>query len=1563
MEDVFVGDEAELPKKVYYDTRPSKEEVELHNTTHLPYRSWCPHCVKGKAKRRHHRRKEQERKSGVPVISVDYMWLKGKKGDGEDENKGNPILVMRCSDSKLIWSKVVLRKGVEPYSVKVACDMIAFSGHRKVILKSDGESSITALKDAVKASCDVSMSVEVSPMGDSQANGEVERAIQTVQGQVRTMKSALDSKYRTELGENHVLIPWLVSYASSVINKFTIDTGGKTAHERCRGRRFNRQLPEFGECVMYHKTMSKKHGEKLISRWESGIYLGINESSQELIMGTPSGAVKASEFKRKGSEEESWNLDELSAMQGLPWKPDPNTAGYDVKTRVIVPIIREPGEKDQPDTRPIISRGVAVKKAEYLAMGPTAGCYGCKALVRGDTSHKPHNAECRQRVIEWLKAQSDHSIQSRLASAQERLEVKGGEDDDEVPGRKRARVVMEDNWVITGNKAVRQHRTPRHDLYVPGNVRQKDGKQVHFKDERKTQLINISTGEMHEFEDNWRQVGPLRMDYEWTGFTELTIAPDDASSPPVSSNSGLGPGWTKVGGTATSVKRGSNEMSGEVDEEDLQPNKSPMVEGDPEDTSMNEIRQGLNMLGFTDEIVNWLLGENLEIINEVNEIRRAVRLYGKGQQQVQSHISEAYSPVRVTGMADKMGLVPGLAMDLTTYDEHGNPWDFNVPAMRKKAKAIVKSKAALLLVVSPMCSAFSRLQAFNVKRLGEERVKEMLDMGIKHLNFAMELCEIQRRNGLYFLFEHPAGASSWSVKSVQNMLSKASVFTYEGDMCQFNMKQSAGGEELFVKKPTRFLTNSPLIGRELNRKCQGTHRHIELTGSGRTKKSEVYPDAMCQAILSGLVKQMQVDDRVGCSFKADEVNFDDEVEFVGDELRYLNEVSNEVSSVQKSWTRTDMGTSRLMLPGEQGPNWTQCTWRVTKDIDTGQTLEDRSVNEITGYEKRREFRQGNRNISTTFTYNATGDTKPQKWKCDKCQHEGWLKTPGICEACDSVGTLKPQSRENIMVVHRQEDGKAYAWDDVSGNELDIKLTLKARMEEMDEFKKHGVYEKVREEVCWAVTGKGPIGTRWIDINKGDEVKPEYRSRLVAQQVKCNSKEKNIFAATPPLEAQKLLFSMAVTEGIGYRKGEKEKGMKLGFIDVKRAYFYAKAKKDIFVKLPPEDNAPGMCGKLLKSMYGTRDAASNWEDCYMDFAKSIGFESGLASPCVFKHRSRKLWLTVHGDDFTLLGSDSDLDWFERKIKEEFEVKIRGRLGPGGKEEDQSIRILNRIIEWNREGVWYEADQRHAEIIVRELGLEGNKVRSEVPGEKVTMNEEDEEELSAGEVKRFQALVARANYLAQDRSDIQYAVKELCRKMSCPTRGSWRALVKLGKYLKSHSRYSYLYKYQDLPRELTIWTDTDYAGCKTSRKSTSGGVVMWGKHIIKSWSSTQSVIALSSGEAEYYGMVKGASVGLGMQSVLKDFEIEVKLTLKSDASAAIAIASRRGLGKVRHIEVCQLWLQEKVRSGVIKVVKVGTDENIADSLTKYVGSEILKKHLHETCQLALDGRHRLAPATEC
>ena len=103
---------------------------------------------------------------------------------------------------------------------------------------------------------------------------------------------------------------------------------------------------------------------------------------------------------------------------------------------------------------------------------------------------------------------------------------------------------------------------------------------------------------------------------------------------------------------------------------------------------------------------------------------------------------------------------------------------------------------------------------------------------------------------------------------------------------------------------------------------------------------------------------------------------------------------------------------------------------------------------------------------------------------------------------------------------------------------------------MAPFRKHEVYVAVRAEVCWAVTGKGPIGATWIGISKGDESDPVYRSRSVAQKMKNTSEENNIFAATPRLEAQKVLFSMAVTEDLGFNWGEREKGLGVAFIDVK-----------------------------------------------------------------------------------------------------------------------------------------------------------------------------------------------------------------------------------------------------------------------------------------------------------------------------------------------------------------------------------------------------------------------------
>jgi hypothetical protein len=130
------------------------------------------------------------------------------------------------------------------------------------------------------------------------------------------------------------------------------------------------------------------------------------------------------------------------------------------------------------------------------------------------------------------------------------------------------------------------------------------------------------------------------------------------------------------------------------------------------------------------------------------------------------------------------------------------------------------------------------------------------------------------------------------------------------------------------------------------------------------------------------------------------------------------------------------------------------------------------------------------------------------------------------------------------------------------------------------------------------------------------------------------------------------------------------------------------------------------------------------------------------------------------------------------------------------------------------------------------------------------------------------------------------------------------------------------------------DTDHAGCLKTRKSTNGGALMHGRHTIKTWSSTQATIALSSGEAEYYGVVKGASVLLGALSLCKDFGLPTKGRVHTDSSAAKGMANRRGLGKTRHIDTQYLWVQERLQAGDFTLLKEGTNDNVGDLFTKHL-----------------------------
>lgn len=139
----------------------------------------------------------------------------------------------------------------------------------------------------------------------------------------------------------------------------------------------------------------------------------------------------------------------------------------------------------------------------------------------------------------------------------------------------------------------------------------------------------------------------------------------------------------------------------------------------------------------------------------------------------------------------------------------------------------------------------------------------------------------------------------------------------------------------------------------------------------------------------------------------------------------------------------------------------------------------------------------------------------------------------------------------------------------------------------------------------------------------------------------------------------------------------------------------------------------------------------------------------------------------------------------------------------------------------------------------------------------------------------------------------------------------------------------------------------------------GVILRGKHTIKAYSKTQSTVCLSSAEAELGGIVTAASTSLGMQSIAKDLGFDWSIELRADASAAIGICRRRGLGKVRHLHTADLWVQDKLKAGDFALRKTPGVENIADMMTKYLPRADLERHTRSLDLHPEEGRATSAP----
>ncbi len=1407
-------EDIQVPKTAADPGQPTQRQVEDHRRFHIPYRLWCKWCVMGRGRGAPHRRRGE---SAIPIIGIDYFFITtsgvkrrrelehaedeaGEKAVNEARARGELVkcIIVRCYRTKIIMAHVVPCKGrdEDDYVATTVCEDIAWLGHTRMILKGDNEPALKSLEKRIIELSNLE-NRHVEQLGqedpakyDSQANGGTELGVMMIRGLFRTLKCCLEARINRTIPANHALVAWLIEHTCLLLNALVRGSDGMTPWARARGRPFGQQLLGFGEVVLY-KLPSKgpqHHPEgNMGPQQREAVFLGHNRSSNTYRLASADGIGAARSITRRPLSER-WQPEALAQIQATPWsireKPE---------TRVRFTEPASAGGETAETAQPSLPRRLRINQSDLNDHGYTDGCHQCNHIQRYGKARAggQHSNRCRERLEKAIG--ESEAGKSRVEAHDERVTRAMAER-------------VEHHAKAFEARAEQAPAAPACEPQVLGGAPREEPAADPEPAPRRAGVGPPERARVVRFE----------AEPEWQNVPLGEQAPQ----------------------TPTLQARGASaEDLGDLLENDG--DESAMEEqGEHEDVDMDFIGSvGSFEPSAEDYVMEMMLAQIGGSKSYAREKRKAMR-----------HIvSEIYSPPRITKLIRELKskwVQPGFALDLTVTDPYDNQsWDFTKAEKRERARRLFRKQRPFFLIGSPECTPFSTWQFLNVHKYSNPEAKRRARVEAEvHMRFVISLYYEQIEAGRFFLHEHPAWATSWSMDAMEQLEQVPSVQRVQGDQCQFGAEIMTGihrGDP--VKKPTGFLTNSEEVAKVLSKHCEGvggqcsrrnggTHR---LCSGSHARNAARYPRGLCKAVLRGITNQLKV-------------------------MGLIKD-----------------GCFGIQVPDEDA--------EILKEM----------YGPAQGYS----------------------------------------------------GQFK---------------------DDLTGQVLRDDLVRAARHKELQYFNQKGVWKKVSKQIARSRSGRSPISVRWVDVNKGDEQNPNYRSRLVARQLKAHDHSGNTyFAPAPPLEALRTVISLAMTR-IGDHRPDWNPASptrtQLSFIDVSRAYFNAKIDPDeppTFVCLPNEEpDSQDMCAQLMRHMYGTRMAADGWQEEYSTMLIRLGFRQGVACPNLFYHQSRKIVCSVHGDDFTSSGPRDALNWLEESIAKEYEITIQPRVGPGPSDAKEG-RSLNRIIRWCAGHIEYEADPRQAERLVAECGLEGARAVA-TPGVKATFKELEEDSCLPKDLHTaFRGAAARSNYLAADRIDSQFACKEVCRWMASPTVHAWKALKRLCRFFNGAPRLVYKYAQQEVDA-VDVYTDTDWSGCPKTRKSTSGGCILLGQHTVKHWSSTQPSVALSSGEAEFAGVIRGAGQGLGYQALLKDLGVVAPLRVWTDSSATIGICSRQGLGKMRHLDTHTLWIQQAVRSRRLELRKVDGERNPADLLTKHSLSRKRMEMLVDIfgCQY-LDGRAESAP----
>ena len=522
----------------------------------------------------------------------------------------------------------------------------------------------------------------------------------------------------------------------------------------------------------------------------------------------------------------------------------------------------------------------------------------------------------------------------------------------------------------------------------------------------------------------------------------------------------------------------------------------------------------------------------------------------------------------------------------------------------------------------------------------------------------------------------------------------------------------------------------------------------------------------------------------------------------------------------------------------------------------------------------------------------------------------------------------PERRLRITEVKDESDDEQILDDDenypgdtdevISDEEIYV-----AKMKELERMQHFGLYEVVPKD---AAQGKHFITTKWVLVRKAGN---SVRARYVCREFKHGKKRDDLFAPSTTSITMRVIDVLASKRRLCTLTG-----------DISNAFFHAPEDEEVYYQPPDEwyEQNPehaDMLWRGLKQLYGRRKATKNFAKFMANMLKTeCGMEQCDAAPHLFRNVLRGIMLELHVDDYHCCGAREQLEALQADIERCVMVKEFVIHSP---ERDEVYEHLQRRRHLKHEGTWLSANETRIDEVKKIWNMEFCKA-AQTPAVRHTKESNgDLQALDPEDAEKYRRSVGILLYIAHDRPDAQWSIGELAKYIQKPTAGGLQRLKRVIRYLSGTADYGIWISSKGNLEEVTAWVDSDWAGDKETRKSTSAVIITVGDSMVYSSSRRQHARALSSGEAEDYAATVGAADLLHVCEVMRFFGIEAKGQIFTDSSACIGMASRRGVGRVRHLETRALWLQEIVEGQRLTIVKIPGADNISDIGTKALECE--------------------------